>query len=62
MSYSVGSVVVVDRLYGCLAVVEALATKGVACVAKCKANRPSWLFKGYLHKFLRDDNLQVIYL
>lgn len=52
-NYNQGSTVVIDRLYGGLDVVEDLAKKKVFCVAKCKANRPTSIFKDFLHKAIR---------
>jgi len=54
MIYPEGSVVVVDRLYGGLDLVEQLSNSKVYMVTKCKSNRPTWLFKNYLHKVLKD--------
>ena len=50
---------IVDKLYGGLDLVESLARKKVFCVAKCRADRPSWLFSKYLHKFIRSKNAQL---
>jgi hypothetical protein len=52
--YQEGAQIVVDRLYGGLDLVEDLAEKKVFCLAKCKSNRPSWLFKDFLHKIINN--------
>jgi hypothetical protein len=52
--YQEGAQIVVDRLYGGLDLVEDLAEKKLFCLAKCKSNRPSWLFKDFLHKIINN--------
>lgn len=59
LDYQEGSKIVVDRLYGGLDLVQDLAAKKIFCLAKCKANRPSWLFKEFLHKVLSQDSVKV---
>lgn len=54
-----GTTLVVDRLYGSLDLVQYYAEKGVYVVAKCKSDRPSWLFKDFLHSFLDKKTLEA---
>lgn len=52
MQYPKGSVVVIDRGYGSLEIVQKLCENGVFCVAKCPASHPTFIFKGFLHTIL----------
>jgi hypothetical protein len=46
------SLIVVDRLYGGLNLVEGMVKKQVHVICTCKSNRPSFIFKNFLHKIL----------
>ena len=50
--YAKNSCLVFDCLYAGLEVFENLSEKEYYGVGKCKSDRPSWLFKEYLHKIL----------
>jgi len=51
-NYRVGSILTVDRFYGGIQLIETMALKGVNIVASCSANRPSWIFREFLHPIL----------
>ena len=52
MQYPKGSIVVIDRGYGSIEIVDKLRQNGIFCVAKCPAARPTFIFKGFLHTIL----------
>lgn len=55
-AYYLGSVVVVDSLYGSLKLATLLVERDVHIVCKCRSDRPSFIFKNYLYKILEKSH------
>ena len=54
-----GSTVVVDSLYGSLDLFEQFLKNGVHMVCKCRSNRPSFIFKDFLHKIIEKTDKTI---